>query len=99
METARIWEMAKFSNHQLILTELNISALMFFAKLFQILGLLENVAIVSKFSIVKEILRMEVGTGVGTMSATVLLVQTWAGNLLLKPTLKQVRMENGFQKN
>ena len=76
METTRIWEMAKFSNHQLILAKLNISALMLFAKLFQILRLLENVSIVLKFTVVKEILCMEVVTNVGTISASILLAKT-----------------------
>jgi hypothetical protein len=70
METTRIWEMEKFSNHQLILTRFNNSALILIAKVFQVLRLLENVFIVSKFSVVKESLCMELDTIVGTITAT-----------------------------
>ena len=98
MEPTRIWEMAKFSNHQSILTRFNISALMLIAKLFQILRLLENVTLVSKFSVVKEILCMEAVTNVGTITASILLAKG-AGKLLIQLTLEQERKENGSQKN
>ena len=85
METMRIWEMAKFSNPQLILIRLRIRAVsMLIAKLLQMSRILENVSIVSKFSVVKESLGLEVITNVGLISA-----HKGATNMLYQLTLEQ----------
>ena len=90
METMRIWETAKFSNPQLILTRfVNRAVLMLIANLLQMSRILQNVSIVSKFSVVKESLGLVVITIVGPITATILLVKAWAGKLLIQLTLEQ----------
>ena len=91
MEPVRIWEMAKFSNPQLILLRLKINqaVLLLIAKLLQMSRILENVAIVSNFSVVKELISLDMDTVVGTMLATILLAKTMAIKKLLQLTLER----------
>ena len=81
METTRIWEMAKFSNPQLILNrDILRDVLLLIAKLLQMSRILENVIFVLKFFVVKESLGLEIITNVGLISA---LLKTMATITLL----------------